>query len=158
LNPIELDQYAVRRTAAADLDPLSLIWLESAEMLAGLDPRITVPPEGAALWLRYTQAALNEPHFCAFTAWRRERPAGYIFGRIVPDPLLTVGLVEDLAVDSHGRGGGPGRLLWDALRGWFTEQNITLAEVRVPTQSAIAQAFWRASGAREWYDLLRLKV
>jgi GNAT superfamily N-acetyltransferase len=87
---------------------------------------------------------------------------GYIVGSVVENlPTLLPekhGYVGDLAVDAHGKVGGIGRNLFEALKGWFRDRGVTHVEARVPYRHAVAQAFWRALGATEWYEHLWLKL
>ncbi len=157
-----MDTLEVRRALAADLEAAGRIWQESAETLSQLDPRYRTAPDGLERWKSARLAGLANPDQCLFVALRRGEVMAYLCGTLKPNlPGLLpeqIGVIDELAVDSHGHGGGPGRLLLEAMIGWLRERGISRVEIRVPRQNAIAQAFWRAIGAREWYDLMWFKV
>lgn len=69
-----------------------------------------------------------------------------------------IGLVHSLVLDVHGYHAGAGRMLVDALRGWFRTQGAREMRVSVPRRSAVEQAFWRALGGQDWMDELWLKL
>jgi hypothetical protein len=54
--------------------------------------------------------------------------------------------------------GGLGTGMLDALKVWFKSHSVTHIEARVPNRHAIAQAFWRAQGASEFYDQMWLRL
>jgi GNAT superfamily N-acetyltransferase len=156
-----IDQISVRPAAPEDAAPLAAIWLETAEMLAAGDPRFKPANDGPAQWLIYFLEQVHQPDRAFFTAIRRGKPSGFLAIAIQANPGYAtnrVGVVLDLCVDSHGRGGSTGAKLWEAGSAWFREQGIARVEIRVPASHAIAQAFWRATGARAWYDLLTIKL
>ncbi len=152
----------MRRAEAADLDGLSLIWQETAETLSRLDIRYRVAPDGAAQWRAAFLKALDDPNRCCIVAVRRGTVIGYMIGAVQPNApgLLPeqIGMVIEMAVDSHGRGGRIGTGMFDLLSAWFREQGIQNVELRVPYRNAIAQAFWRAIGATQLYDHMWLKL
>ena len=90
------------------------------------------------------------------------RVLGYIIGSMVSNipglPMEHHGYVTELAVDSHGKAGGIGRNLFDALKAWFRERHVTHIEARVPARHPVAQAFWRALGASELFEQMWLKL
>lgn len=160
--PIPIDTITVRPTSAVDAEALSTIWLETYETLGQLDARIQVRPDGAERWAEALREALLRPETVAFTAHRRGQAVGALLGAIHPNrPGLypdQIGVIDELIVDSHGHGGGHGRLLLDAASARFIAAGLTRVEIRVPTQNVIAQAFWRANGVRQWYDLVWLRL
>lgn len=157
-----IDQISVRAAQPDDAQALSLIWLETAELLATLDGRFRLQPDGAARWRTYFLATLDAPDSAIFAAIRRGVPSGYLIGGVVsnapgfaPD---RIGIVRDLSIDSHGHGGATGTKLWEAFSGWLRERQITQVELHIPSQHMPAQAFWRAIGARAWYDHMQIKL
>lgn len=151
-----------RRAEAADLDGLTAIWQETAETLSKLDSRYRIAPNGADRWGAAFLNGLDDPDRCSIVALRRGTLIGYMIGVVQPNlPGLLpeqIGIVSELAVDSHGRGGGIGTGMFDLLSAWFKARGIGQVEVRVASRNAIAQAFWRAMGATQLYDQLWIKV
>lgn len=154
--------FVVRRASPADVERIEFIWHETSEMLSRADKRYQLAPDAAEQWHGALYNWLTREEVAIFVADRDGKAIGYIIGFTVSNlPTLLperYGYVSDLAVDSHAKTGGIGRELFVALKGWFAEQNVTHVEARIPHRHAIAQAFWRAIGATELYDVLWLKL
>ncbi|HVO43526.1 MAG TPA: GNAT family N-acetyltransferase [Aggregatilineales bacterium] len=154
------NSFTVRRATAADLDSMVAIWLETAEMLARADRRIRIAPQGESLWRAAMMGYLARDDMAVFLADRRGSAIGYLVGAVVNNPGFIPdrsGLVQELAVDSHGKAGGIGRELVHSFRGWLAERQITAIEARVPVMHPVAQAFWRASGADTLFEHMRVR-
>src|SRR5258708_5171737 len=116
--------YFVRRATLADTDAILFVWRETAEMLARGDSRYRLAPNAAECWQADLQNWLKRDDVAVFVAESTLKPGhvlGYIVGSVVSNvPTLkpgNYGYVSDLAVDSHGKAGGIGRNLFDALKG-----------------------------------------
>jgi GNAT superfamily N-acetyltransferase len=157
--------FIVRRAVPADGDTMLKIWQETVEMLAKADSRQKLAPDAAERWQSDLITWLDRADIAVFVAEsliQEGRILGYIIGSLAANPptLLPAryGFVSDLAVDSHGKLGGLGRALFDALKAWFVEQGVSTVEARVPYRHPVAQAFWRAIGASELYEQMWLKL
>ncbi|MEP7288278.1 MAG: GNAT family N-acetyltransferase, partial [Chloroflexota bacterium] len=157
--------FVVRRATSADADKMLFVWQETADMLSRSDGRYHLAPDAGACWRSALLEWLQRDDIAIFVAEsliKEGHILGYIVGSIVADlPILIPerhGYVSDLAVDSHGKVGGIGRAMLDALKGWFHERNVSHIQARVPSRHPIAQAFWRAQGASELYDQMWLKL
>ena len=151
----------IRPAQAADSETLARLWRDTAETLTRLDRRLRIAPDGEARWQAAFVAGLDQADQHTVVALRGRTIIAAMTGQLghnlpgfLPEKL---GIITELIVDSHGRGGGIGTQLYEALAGWFTTQGVTMIEARVPAANPIAQAFWRASGAAEIYQVLRLK-
>ncbi len=155
-------ELSVRPAITADAEPLARIWVETIETLGRLDPRFRAAPAGAERWRTAFVAGLADRDRLTVVALRGEVLSGYLIGAAQPNlPGLLppqIGVVLDLAVDSHGRGGGVGTEMFRLLSAWLRTRGIDRVEVRVAARNPIAQAFWRALGATEFYDTLGLKL
>lgn len=157
--------FVIRRATAADSDGILFVWQETADMLAKGDSRYKLANDAATIWRGNLQNWLAQADVAIFVAESLIKPGhvlGYIVGRTIDgDPTMHIdrrGYVSDLAVDSHGKVGGIGRGMFDALKGWFREQGVSQVEARVPSRHPIAQAFWRALGASALYEQMWLKL
>ncbi len=162
VTPITLN-FSVRRAAPSDAARMAAIWLEAAEAFAKADPRVRLAEDAAALWQAALETWFTRADMALFVAVdETEMVLAYIIGECVPNAPAFLppryGVVRDLAVDYHAKSGRLGRELLAALRAWFAEQGITQLEVRVPYRHPVAQAFWRALGARKTADQMWLKV
>jgi hypothetical protein len=157
--------FVVRVATPADADKMLAVWQETADMLAKVDSRYRLAPDAAVRWQESLHTMLNRQDIAVFVAESTVREGhilGYIVGSVVPNmptfAVQRIGLVSDLAVDSHGKVGGIGRSLFDAQATWFREQGIQHVLALVPHRHAIAQAFWRALGATTLLDQMWLKL
>lgn len=162
---IKTTTFVVRVATPADAEKMLAVWQETADMLAKVDSRYRLAADAAVRWQEMLSQLLNRPDTAIFVAESTVREGhilGYIVGSVVPNlPTLAVeriGLVSDLAVDSHGKVGGIGRSLFGALSGWLREQGIQHVMAFVPHRHAVAQAFWRALGATPLTDQMWLKL
>jgi ribosomal protein S18 acetylase RimI-like enzyme len=157
--------YLVRAATPADTEKILALWQEAADMLANADKRYRFAPDAVTRRQSLLREWLERPDVAVFVAESMIKEGhllGYIVGSVVENlPTLLPekhGYVSDLAVDAHGKAGGIGRNLFEALKGWFRDRGVTHVEARVPHRHAVAQAFWRALGATEWYEHLWLKL
>jgi ribosomal protein S18 acetylase RimI-like enzyme len=154
------NSFTIRLATSADLDAMTAIWLETAEMLARADHRMKIAPNGTTIWRDAVANLMTDTTKRILVADRRGTAIGYLVGGIFQNPGFLPersGLVYELAVDAHGKAGGIGRELVAAFWGWLHEQGITDIEARVPVTHPIAQAFWRASGATILFEHMRIK-
>lgn len=162
-NPLPAVPLTVRPVASGDLGALSLIWLETMEILAQADPRIQMMHYANVEWVKAAQVWLDDPHFALFIAERRDTPVAYLVVEDRPNVAGLLperyGMIHELYADSHGRGeGGVGRVLLDQARMWLLARGIRQLRADIPKQHAIAQAFWRASGAKPVAEQFILKL
>jgi GNAT superfamily N-acetyltransferase len=162
---IKTTNFVVRGASPADAEKMLVVWQETADMLAKVDSRYRLAANAAVHWQELLRELLNRQDTAIFVAESTVREGhilGYIVGSVVPNlPTLAVeriGLVGDLAVDSHGKVGGIGRSLFEALTGWLREQGVQHVVALVPHRHPIAQAFWRALGATPLTDQMWLKL
>lgn len=153
----------VRPATVDDLGALSLIWLETMEILSQADPRVQLVHYANVEWVKAARGWLDDPNCGVFMAERRGSAVAYLVIEARPNtPGLQpdqYGAIRELYADSHGRGeGGVGRVLLDQARTWCAGRGIRQMRVEVPKQHAIAQAFWRASGAKPVSETFLLNV
>ncbi|MBZ0278862.1 MAG: GNAT family N-acetyltransferase [Anaerolineae bacterium] len=152
----------VRPTMQADVESIALLWHEKNILLQQMDSRFT-PRSQAEHYLSQTVTAwLDDADAMLVTALRDNQVVGFVGGRIqsgLPGLLPEqMGTISVLAVEAHGEAGGVGRMLLEAARGWFIARGIRQISVQIPARFAVEQAFWRASGAKEWMDVLWLTL
>ena len=152
----------IRPALAADADGLALLWRDNADTLSKLDPRFRLAPDGMERWRMAFLSELARDQRYTVVASRDRTLVGCMTGLIVPNApgLLpeSIGTISELIVDSHGRGGGIGTGMLDMLMAWFAAHGITAVEAHVPVRNPIAQAFWRALGAVEVTQQMRVKM
>ncbi|PJF36381.1 MAG: hypothetical protein CUN49_05720 [Candidatus Thermofonsia Clade 1 bacterium] len=155
--------FSVRPALQADVERMAAIWYEAAEALAKADPCVRLAPNAIAVWRAATEQCLSLPNMAHFVAVNEQQTViAYIIGECVANAPAFLperyGLVRDLAIDHHAKSGRMSSALLTALRAWFAEQGITELQVRVPYHHPVAQAFWRALGARKIADQFWLKL
>lgn len=149
---------SIRAAIETDIPALVQLWHEKTLLQA--DRRLQPVPGARDAWSTEARSWLSDPRCAFFVAERDSSVIGYIVGWVQPIPAVTlprIGLITEIAVDTHGYHGGVGRLLVEALRAWFREQRIDQLAVWSPRFDAVGQAFWRSLGAAEWVDVLWIK-
>jgi GNAT superfamily N-acetyltransferase len=151
----------IRPAVAADAETLGVLWRDTVETLTRLDRRLKLAPNAVDRWREAFVAGLSRADQYSVVAVRDRAIIAGMTGQIIPNAPgflpEKMGLISELIVDSHGRGGRIGTQLYEALGAWFSSHDVTLIEARVPAANPIAQAFWRALGAADVYQYLRLK-
>lgn len=146
--------FTVRPANTSDIEELLRLWKERSEVYLK-DPRIKMTAE---TWCQAVLTWLPREDVRVLVADRDGQLIGYIVGWTRENfPGLTpahYGLVSEMSVDGHCKQGGVGTALLAELKNWFKSKNLTNVEIRVPHLQAIEQAFWRASGASDYYDHL----
>lgn len=152
----------VRPATVSDLPRLVELWHEKMTLLQQGDHRFRLAEDAAQQWLAAAAQHLEHPAFRIVAAEADDFIYGYSVGCIQAAPVGTLptqwGVVTELAIDAHRPQGGVGRALIDALRAWLIANDITVLTVQVAGRYPVEQAFWRALGAKEWVDLLWLKL
>jgi ribosomal protein S18 acetylase RimI-like enzyme len=160
-----LKPFSVRRATPADVPDMQRVWQETVDMLSKTDVRYRLKPNAAEIWHKSLLDNLARDDMAIFVAESTLTPGrilGFIVGSVT-DNLPTLlperhGFVGELAVDSHGKASGIGRQMLDALKAWFAERGVTHVQALVSARHPVAQAFWRALGASEMYDLMWLRL
>lgn len=148
----------VRPAHAADLPSLARMWYEKTVLQQQANPRLRFAPDAERRWQQAAAAWLNDADMAVLVAMDDDAPVGYTVVRaqagapgLLPD---CVGVVVDMALDTHRYRGGVGRRLVDAAREWLQSRGAAHMTVAVSQRSAVEQAFWRSLGAQEWMDCL----
>lgn len=148
----------VRPADPADLPMLARMWYEKTVLQQQADPRLRFAPDAEARWQSAAAGWLRDADTAVLVADDGGQPAGYTIVRVQPGTpgLLPdcVGVLVDMALDTHRYRGGVGRELVAAARAWLAARGATQMTIVVSQRSAVEQAFWRSLGAREWMDCL----
>jgi len=148
----------VRPAQPSDLPALARLWYEKTVLQQQADSRLRFAPDAEAHWQAVAAGWLNDDHTVLLVALDGTELAGYAVVRIesgAPGLLPErVGVLLDMALDTHRYRGGVGRGLVSAAHAWLRHRGIDQLTVAVSRRSAVEQAFWRSLGAREWMDYL----
>lgn len=151
----------VRPATTTDIPRLALLWYEKTVLQQQADPRLRLAPDAAAKWSAAAQGWLEDETRAVFVASSADLPVGYLVAAVennAPGLLPErIGTLLDLALDAHGYHAGAGRALVNAARDWLRAQGIEQAKVTISRRHAVEQAFWRALGAKDWFDCLWMK-
>jgi ribosomal protein S18 acetylase RimI-like enzyme len=136
----------VRPATLDDTPSLNFLRQERVVLLQQSDSRLTAPTLNFA-------SALHDSHCAVLVGEQEGRIAGYTVGYVEMCPMGAlppgVGYIAELTLDAHRYYGGLGRMLYRALRDWFSQRGVTRVIVHVPRYHAVEQAFWRSLGAVE---------
>ncbi|MHB8626288.1 MAG: GNAT family N-acetyltransferase [Aggregatilineales bacterium] len=152
----------IRPAVAEDADGLALLWRDNADTLTKLDPRFRLAPDGMERWRAAFLNELTRDQRHTVVAARDRTLVGCMTGLIMPNAPgflpEQIGAITEMIVDSHGRGGGIGTGMLEMMSAWFVAHGITAIEAHAPVHNPIAQAFWRAIGAVEVTQQMRIKL
>ncbi|MCA0452641.1 MAG: GNAT family N-acetyltransferase [Chloroflexi bacterium] len=152
----------VQLATSDDLPALADIWYENKVLNQQSDSGLKLLPDAKNCWSEDAHGWLENPRCRIWVATRESAVIGYIIGWLQDMPSgfepSTVGCITEMALDLHTSSGGAGRDLLDAAREWFATQHIENVITHVPHRQAVQQAFWRGQGARDWVDLMWLKL
>lgn len=152
----------IRAANATDIPTMAVLWHEKTVVQQQQDSRFSLLPDAASRWAAAAANWLDNPHCQVYVGERSDGLVGYIIGWIQDAPPglspERVGVVTDLAVGLHSYQSGLGRMLLDALKAWFAEQDVTSLLAQVPRRQPVEQAFWRALGATELTEVMWMKL
>lgn len=152
----------IRPANSSDITALAELWHERIVLEQQHGQRLALLPDAAGQWQAAAAQWLADQRCRVLLAEDADGVVGYIVGRVETNlPGLApaeIGVIVDLTVGPHSHQGGLGRRLLDPLRGWFVEQGIHVLRVQVSTRNPVEQAFWRASGAMEWFDVMWMRL
>jgi ribosomal protein S18 acetylase RimI-like enzyme len=144
----------VRRAELRDLGDILPLWEEMMRFHAALDPRLEVGPEGASYMRRVFREWLGSKDCWVLVAEAEGQIVGYIVGRVADNPpvfrLQTYGHISDICVAPEWRRRGVGRRLYQALREWFKEKDLSVVQLNAAHRNSTSLAFWRAMGFEDY--------
>ena len=140
----------IRKAELTDLTEIGDLWIELMDYHKELDPFFTRSPQGAELFRKYLSKQLDSEQAAVFVAVDSAKLAGYTVVNISEYPPVfqksRYGIISDLAVTKNCRGKGTGKQLFQAVRQWFSENNIDRIELRVSDKNVNACGFWKKMG------------
>jgi ribosomal protein S18 acetylase RimI-like enzyme len=150
--------FTVRKANPQDTEELLRLWRERTDVYLKQQGSTTA----AEQWREAVLCWLDRDDAAVLVADREGQLIGYMVGWVRENLPFTqpaqFGLISEMSVDGHCKQGGVGTALLDAMKAWFKAKDLHHIEVRVPYLQPIEQAFWRALGARDSYDLLTVKL
>lgn len=145
-----------------DLSTLADIWYENKVLNQQSDAGLVLVQGAKDCWMEEAHQWLANPRCRIWVASRDAVLLGYLVTWLQEMPSgfspQTVGCVTEIALDLHTPSGGAGQALLNAARDWLTNQGINSIIAHVPHRQPVQQAFWRGQGARDWVDLMWLKL
>lgn len=154
--------FNVRPIHSNDLKALSTLWQQIMVERALMDRRVRLVEDACEIWQAELARHLENTNVKVWVAEQPERLIGYLIGWVLERPTLYLqqryGFISDLGVDGHAHQGGVGTALFEAAKPWFEQKGVEIVEIEVMHHHPIAQAFWRAQGATEYFDHLWCKL
>lgn len=154
--------FTVRRAVAADIDELTRLREERITVYLKSDIRLTRNAAESQLWRAGVLDWMKRDDAAIMVADRDGQLIGYVIGWVWENPpifeLRRMGLVAEMSVDGHCKQGGVGTALFKNLQDWFRAHELRHIEVRIPRQQPIEQAFWRAIGAKPYFDHMYFRL
>jgi ribosomal protein S18 acetylase RimI-like enzyme len=157
-----MQSVTIRTAKSSDIPAMAALWHEKTVVQQQSDARFTLLPDGDTRWSEAATDWLSDSRCCIYVGERTDGIVGYIIGWLQDAPPglspEKVGVISDLAVGLHSYQSGLGRMLLDALREWFADQDVTCLLAHVPRRQPVEQAFWRALGATELTEVMWMKL
>ncbi|MCA9915554.1 MAG: GNAT family N-acetyltransferase [Anaerolineae bacterium] len=153
----------IRQAHPEDIPLLSEFWYDQMAIWQQNNRLLRLLPDARDRWEAATSEQLQSEAIVFLTAEIENTLVGGIIGEIVPNlPGVApqqIGLIRDLIVDNHSElGRGVGRELLEACITVLRERGIQQVQVRIPTQAAVQQAFWRGVGASNGMDIFWMVI
>lgn len=135
----------IRQPTAEDIQELSRLMDERQHLLAQMDKRFSMTNADAIK--QKLDSYLIDANNVIFVAEEVHHLVGFIVGIVKPD---GIGVIAEMVLDAHFYHGGLGRILVQAIRKYFEENQVNQIFALVPRYHPVEQAFWRALGTQEW--------
>ncbi len=152
----------VRLATLSDLSTLADIWYENKVLNQQSDAGLVLVSGAKECWSEEAHQWVDNPRCRLWVAIRDTVMLGYIVAwqQDMPPGFSppTVGCITEMALDLHTPSAGAGQALLSAARDWLIDQGIRNMIAHVPHRQPVQQAFWRGQGARDWVDLMWLKL
>jgi ribosomal protein S18 acetylase RimI-like enzyme len=157
-----VSQVVIRRATLGDVEEILPLWSEMMDYHAALDTRFQPAPGAGERWIAFLRDRLQSENACVMVAEAEGQLVGYIVGMIGENPPVLLpskyGLVSDICVDPNWRRQGIGRRLFEALKAWFREKELSTIQLSVAHHNPVSQAFWRAMGCQDFLDRLWVEL
>lgn len=152
----------VRHARPQDMDELLRLYEERMDVYLRYEPRLPSFADSHESWRESVLTWLDQDQVAVLVVERDTQLIGYMLAWVWQNPPFShppqVGIITEMSVDGHCKQGGVGKALLNAASEWFRAQGIDRIEVRVPRQQAIEQAFWRAVGAKLYFDHMSYRL
>jgi len=155
----------VRSAEERDIPAIVDLWWEMMHFHAAVDSHFQLREEVAAreAWKKHLREDIwEQEEWIVLVAEADGELVGQIIGTVRdPHPVYgqePYGFVSDLVVAPEARRSGVAQALFEALKAWFREKDVSHLELQVAHNNPTSQGFWRAMGCQDymdtmWYDL-----
>ena len=159
---VDRTRIRVRRATTRDVDAVAALWIALTEHHAVRDDYYAVRPGAEAEIRRLLLASLRDDDGATWLALRGDEAVGLCAARIDVSPPIHDEVeraeITDLWVEPGLRRSGLGRELAATALRWIESREVPRVEVRVATDNAEGQAFWRALGFGDFVDVLHRRL
>lgn len=138
------------------------LWKEFMDFHAALDPFYARRRHAHIGYGQHVMKSIGSRTKKLFAALDGEKIIGYAYAEIAKYPpvfaVRRFGYISDLYVDPAYRRRGAGRMLFAAVKDWFTGRGIQRIELGVASVNKTAASFWRKIGFAERMRRLSMKI
>ena len=142
---------SIVQAEAKDVPTVASMWRVFIQYHCDLDNRLRLSADCEEKQAAYLNRFIDNPNYLVLLALRDgAEPVGYAFAHIAKMPPTfepeRIGFISEVYVEEGLRGNGVGRLLFDRLRQWFAERDVSLLQLDVFVANRLGEAFWKERG------------
>ncbi len=150
-----MKEIVVRRATEQDVEAITRLWREMADLHQEIEPMVWTTVEGADETARnHFKHLIGAGDHLVLVAVSENEVIGYLIAfKASRPPVLTplvVGGIGDCCVTRAFRRKGVGRLLVAEAMKWFQARGFTQAEVSFALGNVMAASFWKKEGFRPY--------
>ena len=143
-------EYVVRVATKRDLDRVAYLWIELMEFHVRLSRQFDYNKDFRRGYMKFIAKALANRKGRVFVATKEDEMIGYLFCQIVknqgPFKEKWIGIIHDAFIkEGHRRKGIASRMTDEALA-WFRENDVSVVQVGMAANNAIAKQVWAKLG------------
>ena len=156
------EDVVVRKCEASDLDGIKPVFREFVAFHASLDSSFIKVEKHEELFADFISGYLDSETSMVLAAVRRDELIGYCIGMIQEKPPVypepRYGYVDNLCVLEKYQRSGVGKLLFEAMRNWFSSKGVKRIELFAALGNRKSTGFWRKMGFTPYLEEMYLKI
>lgn len=147
--------FTIRKAKEIDIEEILKLWKILAEFHSNLDTVFEPSDDAIDIAREYLieQVTKENTSFLIAEEVKTKKIVGYCKGNIANYPpvfkMQKYGRISDIVVHSNYRNRNLGKSLFEEMKNWFLQKDITRLELRVASTNPISPNFWKKMGFQE---------